>query len=57
MFLSCINLALFKLFFLIVINLKFDTKSINYFSVVLDVDIVILINGGLEFFNLVAHYF
>ena len=29
MFLSSINLALFKLFFLIVINLRFDTKSIN----------------------------
>ena len=29
MFLSSVNLALFKLFFLIVINLRFDIKSIN----------------------------
>ena len=57
MFLSCRNFTLFKLFFLIVINLRFATQSINYFSVVLDVEFVILINGGLEFFNLVVHFF
>ena len=50
MFFSSINFALFKLFFLIVTNLRFDTKSTDYFSVV-------LIDGGLESFDLAFHFF
>jgi len=44
------NLALFKFFFLIVENLRFDTKSIHQLNVV-------GIDGGLEFLNLAFHFF